>query len=91
MSDRVKLTEETIEELIERKRAAGYDPEFEALLARPWVCPHCGTHSAILGVGVPVGDPVRGFSCPKCEREGIAPVESASPQLKLLDGGKRKR
>jgi len=79
---------ETIGELIARKRAAGYDPEFEALLATPWICPHCQRRATILEVVIPLGTS-RGPLCPRCMCEGIAPVEAGSPpQLQLVLGGR---
>ena len=68
-------SEPTLADLIERKRAAGPDREFEELLSKPWVCPHCHHRATILTVLIPVGDPSRSAMCPKCEKEGIEPFE----------------
>lgn len=81
--------EETIGELIAKKRAAGYDAEFEARLARIWLCPHCQHRTTILGVLIPVGDPDRDMACPLCEREGISPVDTDAPDLSVVAGGKK--
>ncbi len=80
--------EETLGDLIKKKRASGYDPEFEARLARIWLCPHCQHRTTILGVLIPVGDPEH-MACPRCEREGIGPVDTKGPDLSVVAGGKR--
>jgi len=77
----------TIEELVRRKRAAGYDPNFEALMAKRWKCPHCGRVATILEVLVPI-DNAGDFACPRCEAEGIEPIEPVAPLLDVVAGGK---
>ena len=86
------MTDETLKELIAKKRdAEGYDPEFEALLARQWQCPHCLHRCTILQVLVPIGDPKREMACPKCKCEGIEPLETEAPDLTIIAGGKSPR
>ena len=84
MSDK----DETIGKLIAKKRAAGYDPEFEATLARIWLCPHCQHRTTILGVLVPVGDSDRDMACPNCECEGIKIIDNEA-DLFVVSGGKK--
>lgn len=79
----------TLAELIEKKRAAdGYDPEFEATLARIWLCPHCQHRTTILKVLIPVGNPDRDMACPRCGCEGIEPIDNA-PEISVIAGGKK--
>lgn len=75
----------TVAELIAQLRAAGYNPELEALLARKWRCPHCRHECTILELIVPLGT-TRDPLCPACEEEGIDLVEA--PQLAVIQGGK---
>lgn len=79
------MADETIAELIEKKRAAdGYDPEFEAFLARQWECPSCGHRCTILQVLIPVGSS-KDFICPSCLQEGIGIMKA--PSLRAVVGG----
>jgi hypothetical protein len=80
------MSDETIEEIIARKRAAGYDAKFEALLARKWRCPHCQHETTILKVVLPLGEPDRDPLCPACEQEGIEPVDPR-PEMTVIAGG----
>lgn len=82
-----KTLDAKIEVLIARKRALGYDPALEALLARKWRCPHCKQFAALDTVEVPVGDPDRLWRCTTCGEEGIAPVGTEA-KLDVRDGGK---
>lgn len=81
------MAEETIAELIAKKRAAGYDAEFEARLARRWECPHCRHRCTILQVLIPVGGDGE-MACPECKREGISIIKTDVPDLKSVVGGK---
>lgn len=72
-------------ELIRRKRARGYDAEFEALLARRWLCAACTGTSTVLEHVWINGLPC----CPHCDLPEIDPVEPASPALTVVPGGKR--
>jgi hypothetical protein len=81
MSDK----EETIGELIEKKRAAGYDPEFEARLAKIWLCPNCQRRATILEL---LFAPNRGMACPRCLSEEIEPIDGGNPDLSVIVGGK---
>lgn len=60
-----------IADLINIKRASGYDGAFEALLRKPWYCPHCKASKTILQVEVPIGHPNLGPACADCDKEGI--------------------
>jgi hypothetical protein len=62
-----------IADLINVKRASGYDGAFEALLRRPWYCPHCKVSKTILDVMIPFGHPDREPACSDCGREGVRP------------------
>lgn len=77
--------ESTIAAAIARKRALGYDPKLEAVLARRWRCPHCKQFSNIttIEISVAVGELFR--CC--CGELGIYPIEAAA-KLKVQDGGK---
>lgn len=60
-----------ISDLINAKRAAGYDGEFEKLLRQPWYCPHCKASKTILQVMLPFGHPDLEPACVDCDKEGI--------------------
>ena len=62
-----------IDDLINAKRASGYDGAFEALLRQPWYCPHCKDSKTILQVMLPFGDRdnERQPACGDCGKEGI--------------------
>lgn len=78
----------TIAELIARKRAAGYDAEFEALMARQWLCNKCGHQTTISHVLIPVGDPDKDLTCPACLCDDIHPRDDEPPNLTVVTGGK---
>lgn len=80
------MADETIAELIAKKREAdGYDPEFEARLARQWECPSCKHCCTILEVKIPVGT-AGDFVCPRCSKPGIGLRKTKRP--KIIVGGK---
>lgn len=76
-----------IADLINAKRASGYDGAFEALLRKPWYCPHCRASKTILEVALPIGHPECSPACVDCEREGIKMVTGDYVQhfRKILD------
>lgn len=76
----------TLGDLINCKRASGYDGAFEALLRKPWYCPHCKASKTILEVMISVGSP-RGPACVTCEKEGVTPIggDYVKQFRKLLD------
>lgn len=65
----------TIADLINAKRASGYDDAFEALLRKPWFCPHCKASKTILQVMLPFGSTETALShepmCVDCDKEGV--------------------
>jgi hypothetical protein len=67
-----------IADLINCKRATGYDGEFEALLRKPWYCPHCKASKTILNVTLPFGRTEEARShepaCADCGKEGVTLV-----------------
>lgn len=68
---------ETLPEIVARRRQMGFSPSLEETMARPWVCPHCGSETTILSgaISLNVGDPDDSLPmCNACEKEGIAPV-----------------
>jgi hypothetical protein len=71
-----KAPDATIEALIKYKRRLGYDPAFEALLARRWRCPHCKQFSTIDSIQLPIGDATRLPRCVTCGEEGVAPIDN---------------
>ncbi len=83
----IKTPNARIETLIAAKRKIGYDPKFEAILARRWRCPHCKQFSTVDKIELPIGDPDRLPCCVTCGEEGIAPVDS-NAHLEVRDGGK---
>jgi hypothetical protein len=81
--------EETIGELIAKKRAAdGYDAKLEALLTKIWLCPYCQRRATILEIVIPVGEPDKAPLCPRCLCEGIEPIDG-KPDLSVVVGGKK--
>lgn len=80
-----------IADLINAKRASGYDGAFEVLLRKPWYCPHCKASKTILQVMLPFGRTETALShepaCGDCGKEGIQIVAGDYIRLfrKLLD------
>jgi glutaredoxin len=66
--------EPNICDLINAKRASGYDGAFEKLLAQPWYCPHCKASKTILQVMIPLGHPDQEPACVDCDKEGVMPA-----------------
>lgn len=82
--------EPTIGELIERKRAEGYDAKFEALLARKWRCNICGHETTIrkLEFSVRADGSLDQMICVSCgSADEIDPVRP-DPDLAVVEGGK---
>ncbi len=80
--------EPNIADLINVKRASGYDGAFEALLRQPWFCPHCKDSKTILQIMVPFTRPDLDPACADCGKQGIVPVSGADyikQFRKLLD------
>lgn len=71
------MNEPTLADLINCKRASGFDPKFEVLMRKPWYCPHCKCSKTILQTAIPLKDLTRGIGCSDCDREGIAPVDGS--------------
>lgn len=71
----------TLADLINCKRAAGYDPKFEALMRQPWYCPHCKCSKTLLDTTFPINDPIREVGCSGCGLEGIKPLKGDGLQL----------
>lgn len=63
--------EPDIADLINAKRADGFDGEFEALMRQPWYCPHCKSSKTILETMIPYGHPEHEPACRDCGKEGI--------------------
>ena len=78
-----------VSELIKRKRAQGYDPEFEAFLSKRWKCPHCDHVCTIRQILIPVGEDAADHdaACPNCFTEGIKEMEIKTPELVLVKIG----
>lgn len=82
------LHELTLADLINCKRASGFDPKFETLMRQPWYCPHCKCSKTILQTAIPrVGHLDRDMACADCDREGIRLVNGDGIKLfrKVLD------
>lgn len=75
------VNEPTLADLINCKRASGHDPKFEALMRKPWYCPHCKCSKTILQTAIPVGQPERDLLCSECGREGIKPINGDGDAL----------
>ena len=78
----------TIMEAVRDRRAQGYLPAMETIIARPWECLSCEAKATLMnGVLIPGG--TSGWPCcAKCGQETIIPVEAKS-NLTVVDGGKR--
>lgn len=60
-----------IADLINAKRASGYDGEFEALMRQPWYCPNCKASKTILDTVINITIPGSPMLCRDCRLEGI--------------------
>lgn len=77
--------EVTIGEIVHRRRQKGHDPVLELLLAKKWDCPHCGHVTTFFGTVMDVG--TGAIFCPVCDKQGISPTETGSPELAVISGG----
>lgn len=59
-----------IVDLINAKRASGFDGAFEALVRQPWYCPHCKASKTILDTMIPTL-PDGELACRDCDKEGV--------------------
>jgi hypothetical protein len=78
--------EPLLADLINAKRASGYDDKFERLLREPWYCPHCRQSKTLLKVTIPVGRPGELEGCADCGKVGIVKVagDGGRQMLKVL-------
>lgn len=80
--------EPLIADLINAKRAAGYDSKFESLLRERWYCPTCKAGKTILSVLLPFPRPlIVIYGCSDCNQPGIRHLaDRADEQMtQLLD------
>jgi len=75
----------TILDLINAKRASGFDGEFEALLQPHFYCPHCRCSKTILQTAIPqlerASEPI---ACADCDKTGIRHLRGQYEHTKLF-------
>lgn len=75
-------------DLINCKRASGFDPAFEALLREAWYCPNCRASKTILVVMIPLLRPeIADYACSDCGKDGIRHIRGRETEhmSKLMD------
>lgn len=77
----------TIADMINAKRASGFDGELEAILRQPFYCPHCKAGKSILDTAFNPKVPGEPLACRDCDKPGIELVKGDYVKLfrRLLD------